>query len=273
MAIDYSIELDCEVRRALAGEDAAQGTTAILDALKAQNRAASTRQRLAEAGQDALDYRIVVKEIVGQKVVERNVSLADLDREAQRLSRYAQHCRGCRANMTGELAGCTNAISYPIAQAVEEYLLAHIQEERSLTGGLLLKTIKDMQLAGSPVAQMRRQGLLERTAPLKKKIKSGLLGGTYVTSDQILQFVLAAGAVLSAKHCCMFLLLVGRLRPSRQQSGEAADFVALMNLPVAQREAGSMLLQEDGSDTEPAARLLRTFHRAWTLDVTLRMLP
>jgi hypothetical protein len=169
MAIDYSIELNCEVRRALAGDDIAQGTHAILDALKARNRAVSTRQRLAEIGQNDDGYRIVVKEIVGQQVREREVSLADLDQQAQRLSQHVEHCRRCCANLTGGMAGCTNAMSYPISQASEAFLMLRIQDGKSLTGGLLLKAIKEMKLTGSPVAQMRRQGLFQSKVPLIKK--------------------------------------------------------------------------------------------------------
>jgi hypothetical protein len=104
-------------------------------------------------------------------------------------------------------------------------------------------------------------------------MNTGLFGGATVNSDQVLQFVLAAGSTLSEKHCGMFLLFLGRLHPRQRTEGEGVDFLSLLHLPLSQREAGSKLDTGPDSEQEPAVALLQAFYSAWILGVSLRILP
>lgn len=273
MAFDYSIELQCPVRQALAGDDAQQGTELILKSLKARNRARVTREQLEQAGVKPEGYTIVIKEIVGSRQTERKVSLAELDREGAALDSHAPTCAACPANIRKETCGCTGAIPYPFARDGEAILLTHVQPAGTLMGDLLLKSIDDFQLDGAPVAAMRREGLFETPSSVTKKVKHGLFGSRSVSADQLLQFIFFAGELLTGEHCGLFLVLIGRLHPRKRVLANTSELTKLMTLSLAQRLSDSNLVDEDAQSSEPVAKLLRSLYVAWAIDAPVRVSP
>ncbi len=200
MAIDYVINMDCNVKRALTQDG-------MINAIKDRNRAGVTMEVLQRDGksrEEAGSYRIhnVVRTPGGD--VEKIVTLDEMLERARPLKDLKLHCKNCalivnsvnsfvRNQGKGELEpfACYKSINYPISARGEEWLLgmARAALEEGAMRKLTLNYIIDQKVSGQKFKMMRavpNNTFLERKTPLDLVVSKSILGKKVINTDQLM---------------------------------------------------------------------------------------
>lgn len=208
MGIDYVIDRDCPVKEQLS-------TDGIVERIKARGRAEMVLNIVRDSGDHRTPSEITFQTMLQTPdgVEEKEVSVQELLDQAAVLDDLEPHCEGCPANALGHHFGCYNYISYPLQTAAEEWLMARLPAELTGTAGhLLTAAVRDLEIDGAPVAQMRQdETFFEERTPAHRRW-GGLLSRNHfeLTSDQLLQMMFAVGD-LQPSHAAMVCLFLGVL--------------------------------------------------------------
>ncbi|HWO17678.1 MAG TPA: hypothetical protein VNO30_02845 [Kofleriaceae bacterium] len=229
MAIDYVLAMGCEPQRQL-GIDRLMGLhrTRIL----ARTALASAREEGDQRPPGEIEVQLTLRKPDGDSA--RGVRLQDLFDEAAPLDAVAGHCATCPAGLDREFA-CHRRIRYPIAEHVEEWLMARLPRKLDCTAGTLLKRgLDEFGWDGAPVGRLRAHGttFFESRAPYG--VRWAAEGGALeVSSDQLFQMMFLVGD-LAPTHSLMLALFCGVVphdislqdlkdRAGRARALEAAD--------------------------------------------------
>lgn len=210
MGIDHLIQLDCGVRRALGGADLERGSHAIMEAIKAADRAAMMRKMAAQQGIPAETMSIRSVKLLPTGPVEVDLTVAELDRQSQVLAPHVATCKGCPANLLGSAFGCYDSVPYPIPAAVEEWLMDRVQAPDTVGGTFLHRAIADFRYDGSAVRSYRERKLFEAPSPPTRSWKTGWFSSKTVNADQLWHAMLAVGPI-APSHGMMVLLWLGAI--------------------------------------------------------------
>lgn len=258
MAIDYVLATGCEPQRRL-GVDRLMG----LHRTRILARSALTRMRAEGDRRDPreIDVHLTMRKPEGDSA--RGVRIQDLLDEAAPLDTVADHCAACPAGMPREFT-CHRRIRYPIAEHVEEWLMARLPRTLDCTAGaLLVRGLDEFGWDGGPVARLRASGptFFESRAPYGVRWRAD--GETLeISSDQLFQMMFMVGD-LASTHCLMLALFCGviphdiSVQELKDRAGRARAL-----------EAASLPAQADEA-VEQVAAFLRTLAIAARLEASI----
>jgi hypothetical protein len=279
MAADYFIHLECTPKRSLGDGDAVVGTATLLDLLKARHQAVLIQEAARRDGHSPSGISLTVRTTgPDRRPVEKTVTFEELVSKSAPLESHASACEGCPANLFSAPFGCYGIVPYPITRAAEEWLMGRVQPTSMVGGFLCNHTVEDFGYTGEPIRKMRAAGLLESSKAVTKVIEGGWLSKKTLTSDQILQGILAVGDVVDPGHCMGVLLWLGCLQLDGKPLGDASDaplvqVLSRLETPEARRSRATLDVTPPPEDRSTASLqgLLSAFHLAWILDVPILM--
>lgn len=221
MGVDYVQDRQCRVKEAL-------GVETLVQLLKSRAQAASLVRQAEEKGTDPAGA--TVKRVVRYPggPVEEDVPLADLLAAGETLAPYEPVCEACTANFQQAPFGCCGYLSYPISEAEEQWIMTRLPASpRSVAGIYLRNVLRELEIDGRPVAQMRETPFFERAAPVVRTWDGGS-EPLAVSSNQLFQFLFFAGPIdpVHAVFACLFLGLIPHEIPP-------ADLQAILRTPDA----------------------------------------
>jgi hypothetical protein len=227
MAIDYIIDMDCEVKRQLTKDG-------LVSMVKQKNRAAALIDVLAKGGksrEEALNHTFRLQLMTPRGIEEKEQKVSDLLESTRHLETLGAHCTNCVLRPNGlnealsggptiEPFGCYRSINYPISRKAEEWL-AGIAREALANGGassITLNYIVDNKVTGREINALRgHQGrFLELEMPLEVVISKGLISKKAVNTGQIM-FMLFGFPVVEPQQMLMLLYFVDALKISDQK--------------------------------------------------------
>ena len=275
MAIDYGITLDCEPRRHFGSGNTEHGTVEILEKLKARDRARMLREVARTKGIDLATQKVTmnVHDREG-KPVQRQVTMAELELEAQALDTHAAACVGCPANVLGEPYGCYAAIHYPISAAGEAWLISRIQPPGTMGAIMCADYISEFGVTGERTKQLRQTGHFESRQAPKAVLKKGFLKSVSVSADQLFEAMFLSGNVMSPSHNLGILLWLDAVHVEGAAAGSSAEALQSLNsADAAQRRAEGTRLELGPDPGAPGELAFFTFAKAmylsWVLDTPL----
>lgn len=278
MGADLVLLTDCAVKQRLGEGDPIAGSDRLYKLTKQRSHADLVAGMMKRDGKDPMAGTFVQVVNGPDGPVERQVSVKALFEATAILDELAPRCAGCAACVFADRFGCVTFIPYPVAEAGEAWLMKRVQPADTLGGFLLQKAIKDFSYTGAKIAAWRARGLFESKTPTQAVVKKGFLSSTKVSSDQLLEGVLALGEPMQASHGMLVLLFVGALKidgavPTRKDDPTPlAALAALGEGTIAQRKARTALdIGPASDDPGPAAMqtLLRAIYQAWLLGDSL----
>lgn len=258
MAIDYVLAMGCEPQRQL-GVDRLMNLhrTRIL----ARTALARVREENDRRAPSEIEVQLTMRKPDGDSA--RGVRIQDLLDEATPLDAVADHCAGCPAGLRAEFA-CHRRIRYPIAEHVEEWMMARLPRTLDCTAGALLaRGLGEFGWDGEPVARLRAHGAtyFESRAPygVRWQAEDGALE---VSSDQLFQMMFMVGD-LAPTHSLMLALFCGAI-PHDISLHDLKDRDGRMRA----LEAAAIPAQAD-PEIEQLAAFLRTLTLAARLEVSI----
>jgi hypothetical protein len=258
MAIDYVLATRCEPQRQL-------GVDRLMSLHRTRILARTALSRVREEGDrraaGEIDVQLTVRKPDGDSA--RGMKIQDLLDEATPLDRVADHCTACPARLSAEFA-CHRRIRYPIAERVEEWMMARLPRTLDCTAGALLaRGLGEFGWDGEPVAQLRAHGttFFESRAPYGVRWQAA--GEKLeISSDQIFQMMFMVGD-LAPTHSLMLALFCGviphdiSLQDLKDRKGRMRALEAAVIPPQADPEI------------EQLAAFLRTLAIAARLEVAI----
>jgi hypothetical protein len=258
MAIDYVLAVGCEPQRQL-------GVDRLMNLHRTRILARTALARVREEGDRRatgdIEVQLTMRKPDGDSA--RGVNIQDLLDEAAPLDKVAGHCAACPAGLLPEFT-CHRRIRYPIAEHVEEWMMARLPRTLDCTAGALLaRGLGEFGWDGEPVSRLRAHGatFFESRAPYGVRWQAG--GETIeVSSDQVFQMMFMVGD-LAPTHSLMLALFFGVIRHDislHELKDRAGRLRAL--------EAAAIPAQAD-PQIEQLAAFLRTLAIAARLEVSI----
>ena len=196
MALDFSLRLPCEVRKAIPEPKLALMVQHRSLAEFAQGKFKEAHPELDEQTiRERLTVEITAKAPDGV-ARETPVTLSKLFDATKGLDPWRATCPPCRANVSDRAFGCIGKINYPIAPEAESWLLSRLPPDTqhpALT--LLFKFLADLNIDGLPVDKTRSNARIfsQRRAAVRHW-GEGVARRT-LNSSQLLQILLFGGDI------------------------------------------------------------------------------
>lgn len=274
MGVDLVLLYDCRPRRELGAGNVGAGTHAILDGVKAQNRAEMVANLARKNGQDLDSIRVQVAHNFPGVTPDHDrkpttVGYRDLLAGYDPLRPFEPDCDGCPANASGVPFGCSRGfVNYPVPPSAEEWIADRLQPPGTVGGHLLFAALRDFNLTGEPLAGYRKQGLLAAPAPAVRAFDTDD-GTVEVRSDQVLEAIFCVGEPLNPGHVLGVLLWLGALTVNGEQPGPADVGAMLAAGTPDDREAAAAFDPGEPSDDAGVyqmQRMLYFLYRGWVTD-------
>lgn len=219
MAIDYIIDIDCEIKRQLTKEG-------LVSMVKQRNYANAVVAALKKEGKSddvIMKHEFRFQRMTPGGIEEKPQKISDLLECTRHLDTLGAHCKTCYFGGNGighldgnvEPFGCYNIINYPISGKAEEWL-ADIARDALARGGsrlLTLNYIIDNKVSGHEINKLRnKQGrFLELKKPLEVVLNKSLMSRKTVDTGQIM-FMLFGPSVVEPTRMTMLLLFAGAIK-------------------------------------------------------------
>lgn len=196
MAVDFSLRLPCEVRKAIPEPKLASMVQHRSLAEFAQAQFKDAHPELDEqAIRERLTVEIAVKMPDGV-AHEMPVALSKLFAMTKELDAWRATCPPCRANVADRAFGCIGKINYPIAPESESWLLARLPPDAAHPAlALLFKFLADLNIDGLPVDKARSNAriFVQRRAAVRHWGEA--VARRTLSSSQLLQILLFGGSI------------------------------------------------------------------------------
>lgn len=277
MAVDYCVSFECELKKYFGKGDALNGTVAILDMLKAEGRGEVIRELAEQEGRDPYEMQVTLR-VPGPNghPIEKQVTLADLEKESAPLKARSQVCSGCPANVTQSPYGCFGAVNYPISYNTEIWISDRIYSSDISGNFFCYHFMKENRVSGKFIKQLRKQGLFESHSSPIVVFERGFFSKKSVTSDQIFEVILRQEQFVTPEICLNVLVWLGAIqvqgRPqwSTTESGLIAKLLSLRSV----KERFQWTRFEIDSDIQDPAvasmgELIKAMYLSWGLGVPL----
>ena len=260
MGADLIVHHPCEAKQTLGDGDVAEGTRRVLRLLKLRSRAETVMDMMPDTPPDEVEFIVMVLTNDGPE--EQRVNAGALLKEAEALDPHASGCAGCPANVLGTPYGCCGFVRYPIPAATEAAFAERLEPPQHIGGHLFIKALIDFEYDGAPIARWRERELLEADGLATRALSEKLS----VSSNVMLQPILAVGDELGPTHCLLVLMWFGALAFDGVVPTDPEDPAPLIALSSQNSDARLELVPFD----DPVANTLATFmHRAGALGVSL----
>ncbi len=194
MALDYIIDMDCEVKRQLTKDG-------LVSIIKQRDRANAIIDMLKKEGkskEEALNHKFRLQLMTPGGLEENEQKVSDLLEITRHLDTLQSQCKTCAISRSVgapgqamEPFGCYGSINYPISRQAEEWLasLALSAKAKGGVNAMTLNYIIDNRITGREMNALREGPhgrFLELEKPLEVVVGKGLLGNKTVNTGQIL---------------------------------------------------------------------------------------
>jgi hypothetical protein len=262
MGTKLIVDRSCPPKTISGDGDPAKGTLAILDLLDSRGRAEDILAECAAKGlsPDATRVEIVVG--VGATARKEVLTVTALQARAKPLDALESDCEGCPARVHEEAFGCFTYAEYPIPRAIEEWLMNLLRPATELGGIVWREATRDFGWSGERITALRSVGWFSQS---KEPIVRDLGGGVTVSSDAILEAILALGT-LSPTHSAILLVCFGAVLLDGQPltGTDKTALGPLLGVPVAERAARTKLvLPPSPPEGTQGEEYLSSLYRAW----------
>jgi hypothetical protein len=265
MAIDYTIDLTCVPKETF-------GTQGVLERLKGRARAESIIRLFRENGDDRspdqMGFEFVRSSPAGEEETQVIV-VQDLLDQAAELDAYAPLCIGCRANRRAQPFGCMDAIQYPLTSSAERWLLDRLPGiDQPLLWLLLRQGVQELGYDGKTVEPLRASGVYFESPTLFMRDLQDFI----MTSDQVFEMIFLLGDI-QPSHAGMLLQFTDAV-PRVTEAGQIVELMNNAHSPDEKASRYPFKLAAEASDDRTIAelkRFLASLHRAWALNVPLKL--
>jgi hypothetical protein len=225
MALDYIIDVDCEVKRQLTKEG-------MVSMIKQRDRAEAlidVLKREGKSSEEALRHTFKLQLMTPNGVEETEQAVSNLLESTRHLETLQAQCLGCALRVDGMYEAlfrvsdkrdrpccCYHSINYPISGKAESWL-AEKAKNAYVKGGanaMVIDYILDKKVTGREFRALRsarNNRFLELKKPLDVALGNGMFRKKAVNTDQILS-VLFGYPVIGRAHMVMLLCLVDALK-------------------------------------------------------------
>jgi hypothetical protein len=223
MAIDYALQFPCEVRKSI---PEAKLITLIKYWGTAEFAIGKFKEIYPHYDMATIINKCTIEmDVAGSDGTARqaSVTIAQILSLIAPLEGVKGHCKGCRANVSGQSFGCIGKVNYPITIEAETWLLSRLpNNEKSPSLSLLFKFFSDLEIDGAPVDLHRtRVQMFERKTPVVRNW-GGWFNKKQISSSQIIH-MLAFGGNIGAQQALLYTKLLGlTLIQSEQRSSSNA---------------------------------------------------
>lgn len=267
MAIDYSVDFDCEPKRTFT-------TDGIMERLKGEQRANTIIALFRKNGDDRPPSKMgfeFTRSTPDGKEETRVIVVQDLIDQAEQLKPYAHHCEGCPANVHKRSFGCMGQVSYPISAQTETWLLDQMPvPDEPLIWLLLRQGVEEFEYDGSSIAPLRQavnedgEGIYfeERMVQFRK------LGEFNIDANQMFEMFFAVGSYVLPNHAALLLLFTHAI----PRNIEADEIINIKDLPqnnnLSETYPFSIAINDsDDITTIEFKQMLHAMYNAWKLGV------
>jgi hypothetical protein len=267
--IYYYIDLDCPPRRDIGGDELLDGIRRLLLADHVRKQVNDGKATAVPDWEIRFKRRLVTPD---GETVESEMTVADVEQQAQPLREREGFCLDCPAAVTGAPYSCTQTIALPLSAKAEQWLVDRAAPPASLSGQLVRRSAEALGLGACETLDAWRQaGFLEAKSPLRP---SGAKDGDPLTSQQLLHAMLLSGDLPPAS--CLAILL--HTQCLRTANGGGPDQVLVMIQQIQERQSASgapqleFVLEPEPSDDASTLDLkvfLAAAYRAFSLETPL----
>jgi len=207
MAIDFSVQLPCAVRKSI---PEAKLRTMVSHWGLAEFAIGKLKQTYPQHDMAKIvQYSVEIGVRTPQGTTKQTpVTIAQILTMIAPLQEVKAHCEGCPANVSERSFGCIGKVNYPIKNEAEQWLLARLPDDaKGPDLSLLLQFISDMEIDGAPVDSRRTNPhMFESKTPALRKW-GGLFNKKQISSSQIIH-MLAFGGSISAQQAALYTKLL-----------------------------------------------------------------
>lgn len=279
MGADYSVHLACEPKTIIGEGDPWKGSNRIRELLKARSQLEVIEETARRIGKSPQEIRLTTVAMGPHRPTTQSDTAYDrLVAQVAPLEAHGHSCEGCPANLFAGPFGCFGFVPYPISSAAEEWLMGRVQPTSTVGGFLCHRSMQDFGYTGEPIRAMRASGLFESTAPLSKVVEGSWLSKKKVTSDQLLQGMIAFEDPIQPSHCIGVLVWLGCVRIDGQVPGDATDISLVQGIfkyktPEERAHHTALEISSAPKDQSTASfhGLLHAFYLAWVWDCPILM--
>ena len=247
MAVDFSLQFACEVRKGIPEPKLVQ---LVKHRTIAQFAVGKFREAYPQADRETILNKCTVRiNALGPDGLAKEipVTVGQLVQMTASLDGVKGHCASCRANVADRDFVCMGKINYPIAAVSEGWLLSRLPADPQTPSlATLFRFLADLQIDGAPVEQQRgRAEMFESRTVLSRSWGSGP-SQRRVTSSQLLH-MLVFGGDIGAKQAQLYTQLLGLesvLRDPHPKSDNVEQFKTFFCGVVMAGRLGSMLAVE-----------------------------
>lgn len=267
MAIDYSIDFDCEPKQTFT-------TNGIMERLKGEERAQTIIALFRKNGDDRppskMGFEFTRSTPDGQEET-RVIVVQELLDQAEQLKPYAHHCEGCPANVLKRPFGCIGHVGYPISTQAETWLLDQLPvPDEPLIWLLLRQGVDEFEYDGSSIAPLR-QAANENGEGVyfeDQRLQYRKLGEFNIDANQVFEMFFAVGSYVLPNHAALLLLFTHAI----PRNIEADEIIHIKDAPkhsnLAEKYPFNITIKdEDDQSTAEFKQMLHAMYVAWKLSV------
>lgn len=207
MGLDLITQRSCQVKNQIPQNQ-------LLNQIKSRDQANLVFNMLIQNGKsrDEALATVFTKSIQTAEGIQNiQVKVSDLINNTSHLESVGAMCMNCPISQNKHF-GCVGYVSYPISLKCEAWLaqLATGAYHKGMPYSAMLVFIKDQQITGNRMKQMRAQGqtFFESSIPQQIKPGSAENASDIITSDQMLEMTFLHG-IMKGTHMNYLLMLFG----------------------------------------------------------------
>jgi hypothetical protein len=276
MGIDYIINMDCMVKKALTQD----GMVAMIkDRRLAQQIMYNEGIRAGKSFEELRAMRFKYTFKVGDEERTDDLTIDDLLERAEPLGEQKARCSGCSLGSIclNDLAktgrrlkakpfACYNNINYPISAKAEEWLagMARGALEEGGVRKIIIDYILEENLSDAGISHMRAdpQGAFyELRQPLEIVVGQGFTDRKPITTDHLLAVTFGAGT-MSTTHMWGLLMMSGAFRIGGMMPGHEGDKTVVKSTDWQGKECWLELDNMDDQADDRSTSQLKAFFRA-----------
>ena len=209
MPVDFSLQLPCEVRKAMPEPKLVSMVRhrTLAEFAQAQYKAAHP-----EMDDQAIRKRVtldIMMKMPDGTAREMPAPLVEIFGMTKELDAWRAKCPTCRANVSDRAFGCIGKINYPIAPEAESWLLSRLPadpQDAALT--LLFKFLADLDIDGLLVDKARSKAHLFAQRRSAIRHWGDGVARRSLTSSQLLQMLLFGGNIIP-QQAALYTRLLG----------------------------------------------------------------
>ena len=261
MAIDYIVNCECEVKKALTQE-------MLTSKIKAKELAEQIIKNVEAKGKTFNDaLKVVVereRDLQGSEPVIIKQTVKEILEEVQELEQYELVCKKCAVSK-GEAFGCYKCIHYPISEKAEHWIVRMAQEAMKAGGAAAvpLQMINKFGVSGQSYKNARQAGnsfFQLGEAPAAVTLNNGFLKKKKIDTNQIFELMFNL-PILEKEFLLVFLSFSGAMRIVKEEPKLNSEHMMSCKMTDDNEESWLIFDMADHEDDDLTILELKEFFR------------